>query len=210
MACRSLSSYWLRRACPWYWCLGILLATLLWLVSGYWLLSLLCTMLMHLLLVELTVRSAFMTRTWGEFPVFPAAVLHVKISPDFHLAQTVSPLPRPASHLLDVFRVSIENMGEHTGQFCVTWEVRDSQWGLSLAFSLSRHIGHGNPMKLGLPTVTHRMHSTSLLIATPCPKYPVSLILHYTTYPPLLKTQENGKGSSSLFLLKNLSPFISG
>ena len=84
-------------------------------------------MLTLVLLVKLTVRTAFMARTWGGFPIFLVADPRVKISHDFRLAQPVSPLPQPCLSSIDVFHVSTENTEEHLGHFCVTWEVRDGQ-----------------------------------------------------------------------------------
>lgn len=163
LACRSLNSHWPKQSFPYYWCLGILPVTLILLASRYWLLSS-PSPVPH---VCCWWNFWFVLSLWpGPKGVAYLSCCRLRLFPFCHSS---------ASHLLVVVHVSTENMGEHLLHSCVPREVRDRHWALSLAFSLPRHVrGQGHPMKLGLFPGTQGVHSTSLLIATPSPKYPVS------------------------------------
>lgn len=112
------------------------------LVSRYWLLSSLSTVLTYLLLVELTVCT--LSSPWGDSSPF---LLHfLRISHDIHLAQVIGhrvtfpPCPSPASPLLAAFQVSTENMREPQ----VT-PVPHGKWGTVHGHCLWLPLCQGSP-----------------------------------------------------------------
>lgn len=116
----------------------------------------------------------------------------------------------PASYLLDVFRVSVESMGENLdhSHSSVTWQVSNSQGTLPLAFSLPRPlIGQGHPVKCVFPQLPMGHSAQASLL-----QLPLNCSSLYHTPAPGQDSREWEMWSlrkldgSSLFLLKNLSP----
>lgn len=136
----------------------------------------------------------------GGFPIFLVADLRVKISHDFRLAQPVSPLPQPCLSSLRCISCLHREYGRASGPLLCHMGGEGRSVGTVFGFlSALTHHRPRAPNEVGSFHSYPQDTQHKPPYCNPLPQIP-SLILRYTTYLPLLRTLENGKASSSLFL----------